>query len=107
MLDKRKLDRYALRLPATIRVISSGEENGSQTYEVMTNDVSAGGAFFETDTHIAEGTQVKVRMVLSIDSIKKMTGKQAVVNVTGHVLRVGHKGIAVCFNPNYRMTPFE
>ena len=107
MLEKRKMDRYALRLPATIRVMSNEDDNGSQTYEVMTSDVSAGGAFFETETPLAEGTQIKVRMVLSIESIKKMTGKQAVVNVSGHVLRVGHKGIAVCFNPNYRMTPLE
>ena len=107
MMNKRRLDRYALRLPATIRVIANDDDNGSQTYEVMTNDVSAGGAFFETDTPLAEGTPVKVRMVLSIESIKKMTGKQAVVNVSGHVLRVGHKGIAVCFNPSYRMTPLE
>jgi hypothetical protein len=107
MMEKRKMDRYALRLPATIRVVANEKENGSQTYDVITNDVSAGGAFFETDTPLAEGTRVKIRMVLSIDSIKKMTGKQAVVNVSGHVLRAGHNGIAVCFNPNYRMTPIE
>ena len=107
MQDQRRLDRFTLRLPATIKVVSNVKENGAQTYEVTTSDVCAGGAFFETDAPLAEGTKVKVRMILSIESIKKMTGKQAVVNVTGHVLRTGHDGIAVCFNPNYRMTPLD
>ena len=107
MQNQRKMDRFALRLPATLKVVSNVGENGAQTFEVMTSDVSAGGAFFETNAPLAEGTKVKVKMILSIESIKKMTGKQAVVNVSGHVLRTGHNGIAVCFNPNYRMTPLD
>ena len=102
--NKRTLDRFSLSIPATIEVVFEGL-NGDEA-EVMnleTRDVCAGGAFFNTDRPLPEGTQVKIEMKLSLDRLKELAGRQALISVTGKVIRTEEGGMAVRFEPDYTL----
>ncbi len=104
---KRKLERFSLKLPARIVVNDNGNgaENGS--LDAITSDISAGGAFFYTDTPLPVGTQMQVDLVLPLDELKKVKGKKAKIRVKGAVIRTGKQGMAICFDKKYRITPAE
>ena len=100
--NKRTLERFNLQVPATIEIPREGpEENTVETLDLITSDVSAGGAYFETSAPVAVGTPVKVDLILSIERLKQMTGKQAHIKVTGKVVRTLDGGMAVQFDPDF------
>lgn len=71
-----------------------------------TANICAGGAFFQTEETLPEGTRVVVDLVLSIDKLKDLLEcSQCRVLVKGEVVRTGEKGIAVRFDSNYEIVP--
>jgi hypothetical protein len=104
MEEKRRLERYDLRLPAKIDALASDEE--TEVLNLMTSDVCAGGAFFHTKEPLPEGTEVKIDLVLPLDRLEvKDDFTHAFINVTGTVVRSGPKGMAICFKNDYRIRP--
>ena len=103
--EKRKMERFTLELPATIEIVVDGDSKGaSGVINMTTRDVCAGGAYFETDAPLPEGTNIRVDLVLSLDALKSLTGKQALIKVQGKVLRTEAEGMAVKFEKGYEMT---
>ena len=105
--EKRALDRYNLSLPATVEVLEGQKGEANRVLSVVTQDVSAGGAYLQADQPIAEGTPVRLELVLEIDQIKKLTGKHAHIQVSGVVVRSGSGGVAVKFEDKYRIKSSE
>ena len=104
MEEKRRLERYDLRLPAKIDALTSDE--GTEVLNLMTSDVCAGGAFFHTTEPLPEGTEVKIDLVLPLDKLEvKDDYTHAFINVTGTVIRSDPKGMAICFKKGYRIRP--
>ena len=102
--EKRKLERYNLALPARIDSINGQPiKDQDQEFTMVTSDVCAGGAFFKTDAPLAEGTQVSLDLILSIEDLKKLKGKEALIRLNGKVVRSETGGMAVCFDQHYRM----
>ena len=101
--ERRRLERFELEIPATVEVISDLDQEERRRLNLLTSDICSGGAYFHTDEPLAEGTQVNIDLVLSRESLKKLSGKQAYIKVSGKVIRSEAKGMAICFSPNYRI----
>ena len=98
MKERRKYERFDLRLPGRIEVLTSGKQ---QVLDLLTGDVSAGGAFFYTTKSISQGTQVTLNLTLTSQRLKELTAAQALIKVDGTVVRCNTKGMAVSFNEDY------
>jgi hypothetical protein len=92
--ERRKLERFDLRLPAEITDLKGDKEI---PYHLFTKNICSDGAFFETKKNLlAENSRVSV-------DLQVPTGVQ--IKVTGIVLRSEPKGVAVRFDNAYRMIP--
>ena len=94
MEERRRFERFQLRLPVRMEVIISGKR---QVFDLETKDVSAAGVFIETSERFSEGTPVQLSMTLSSDRIRELTGSQSLIKVKGIVVRSSPTGLAVGF----------
>ena len=101
MENSRRLERFTLKLPATIEFVSETEEHDKEVLSLLTTNICSGGAFFHTDRPLPEGTSVKIDLVLAINELKKLEGKQAFIKVNGEVIRADSDGMAICFGRDY------
>ena len=101
MEDKRKLERFELKMPAKIEAVDVGPRQVA--VDLHTNDVCAGGAFFPTLDPLPEGTRVNVEMLLPLERLKvlKESSRQVFLLIKGTVLRCQDNGMAVEFTENY------
>jgi hypothetical protein len=105
MKDRRKLERFDIRVPTKIGVIDPKREE--EMIELLTSNVCSGGAFFHTKEPLPEGTKVKVDLILPFEKLKELKDKcqQAHVKVSGIVMRAASTGMAICFNSDYQIHP--
>ena len=102
MKDKRNYQRFDLRLSA--RIIADGSRHG-EVIDVVTDDVSAGGAFLHTTRSIAVGEQVILVLTVGSKKLKELTGAQGLLKVVGKVVRCTVEGMAICFCEEYELLP--
>jgi len=95
MRERRKYERFELRLPARIEAFTS---NGSQVLNLTTSVISAAGGFFHTKKSICEGTNVRVRLTIVSERLTELTDTKGLIEVEGKVIRTSSTGIAICFN---------
>ena len=95
MVERRKLERFDLRLPAKIEGLGLGKGVHNSA---LTRNISAGGAFLETTKHFPENSRINVEVIVP-------TG--VLVKVNGAVLRSEPMGIAVRFDNEYQLTPLH
>ncbi|MBW2622730.1 MAG: PilZ domain-containing protein [Deltaproteobacteria bacterium] len=105
MEETRGLQRYSLQLPATIEIVAEAEDRDKELINLLTSNVCSGGAYFHTEKPLPEGTNVKIDLVLSIDELKKIKGKHALIKVTGQVVRTESEGMAISFKNDYKIRP--
>jgi len=99
--DERQMERFTLQISANLFVIS--EENAKQI-TLETSNISAGGAFFPTDSPLPIGTKVKIDLVLPLGELKSMEGKRSRIHVSGAVIRTEDSGMAISFDKNYQIS---
>ncbi len=104
-MEKRRLERFDLQLPATIEIIGDNGDHEARFINLLTRNACSGGAYFHTNQPLPVGTEVKIDLVLSIDSLKKIKGKHAFIQVNGSVIRTEANGMAICFDSNYSIKP--
>jgi LuxR family transcriptional regulator, positive regulator of biofilm formation len=97
MKESRELERFSLRLPTRVSAL----ERGNFHLDLMTENISAGGAFFPTPTPLPEGMKVLVELTLRRESGE---GGAAKVHVKGEVLPPRPTGMAVRFESRPQMT---
>ena len=68
--DQRKMERFDLELSALLYVVSGG--NNQEPFEYKTKNICAGGAYFETESSFAVGTDVKLDISLPFDKFKEL-----------------------------------
>ncbi len=107
MEERRKLERFELKAPTTVRVPLDGGR--LQKFDLVTRDVSSAGAFVFSPQQIPEGTRVRIEFFIPLDTLKNVVGEQgrARVRVKGKVVRVDEDGVAICFDSRYNITAFE
>ena len=101
MEERRKLERFDLRLPAEIECVAPIKHK----FSVLTRNISAGGAYFDTTIRFPESTRLKINLFVSIKGTENMPPKQVQIDVRGFVLRSERTGMAVRFDKDYRMMP--
>jgi LuxR family transcriptional regulator, positive regulator of biofilm formation len=96
--ESRELERFSLRLPTRISAL----EPGGRTLDLMTENISAGGAFFPTRKLLPEGLTVFVELTLKRES---GLGNASKVRLKGTVLPPRPGGMAVLFGKRVQMLP--
>ncbi|MFC1867044.1 PilZ domain-containing protein [Thermodesulfobacteriota bacterium] len=105
------MERFDLEIPAKIKIPASGRED--EAFDLLTTDISSGGAFFHTSQPLPEGTDVKIDLVLPISKLMKSLEKakgdstHTYIKISGTVLRAESKGMAICFNEDYEICPLK
>jgi len=95
MEERRRFERFQLRLPVRMEVNNSGKR---QVFDLETKDVSAAGVLIDTSERFSEGTPVEISMTLSSNRIQELTGSQSLIKVKGIVVRSAPTGLAVSFS---------
>lgn len=90
MEEQRRLTRFPLKLPARMQVMGAI----SQSLNLVTENICAGGAFFLTNNPLPVGLKVLMEIVLKRQS---GLGKPATLKLKGKVVRSQQNGMAVMF----------
>ena len=104
-MEKRKLERFNLEVPATARItVADGVE---EKLDLMTKDVCSNGAYFKTAHPLAIGTEMEIKLVLPLDKLKAIPADcgKVMVRLSGKVLRIESDGVGVCFDETYDSRP--
>jgi c-di-GMP-binding flagellar brake protein YcgR len=117
--ERRNQERFFLDIQAKISFRFTDDE-AEEFLETVAADISAGGAFLQTETSLPLASKVKVEFLLSIENLKKLkfilsvdtlrnlSGQHHVwVQATGVVIRQQEAGVAVIFDKNYQLTPMK
>jgi hypothetical protein len=104
MEERRKLERFDLKLPTTIEILNPKPGVSGTSFDCFTRDVSSGGAFFLTRDPLPVGTRVMADMVLKAENLGKKSGYPQ-MKANGYVARTEPIGMAVCFNGLRRLVP--
>ena len=67
MGDRRKIERFKLRLPARLDVVGRYEDVQQATLSLETDNVCSGGAYFTTLSPLPQGTSVKIDLLLGAE----------------------------------------
>ena len=103
--ENRAMERFSLQLLARVSLL--GEEQDQEAIELLTRNVSAGGAFFETDHPLPVGTKLKIELILPLKKIKKVKGDKALLKIIGSIVRTESKGMAMSFDKDYQIVPLK
>ncbi len=100
--DRRKMERFNLKLPTKLYWV--GKDNEQESFELMTSNICAGGAYFITNRALSKGTEVKLDLILELKKHYELIGWQSHLNVSGFVTRADHQGMAICFDNNGKIS---
>jgi hypothetical protein len=102
--ERRHLERFSVKAFAVVQTLSSGPE---KVFELSTQDVSSGGAFFPMEVPLATGEKVKITLYLSISTLQRFADlpDKTRIETEGEVVRSSSRGIAVAFGKHYTMSP--
>ena len=104
MLERRKYERFNLRLATKTTVMNDEQKEDKEILDLFTKNICAGGAFLHAVKPLPEGTRVKIDLVLDVDNLKRLTKKMASIKVKGKVVRTESTGMAICFDKSYKIT---
>jgi hypothetical protein len=116
--ERREQERLFLDLQA--RVTSRfTDDTATDFIETLAANISAGGAFLRTERPLPMASKVqvefllsfenlkKLKFILSVQTLKQLTGRQVKVRATGVVIRQEEGGVAIIFDQNYQLTPMQ
>jgi hypothetical protein len=101
--NMRNMERFDLELTAYLSVADNGEKGKS--IELMTSNICAGGAYFLTDRPMSKGTEVKMDLILELERLHALWGRQSHIHVSGFVIRTDQQGMAIRFDRKYKISP--
>ena len=102
--DRRKMERFSLEIPATL-TLNNGDRK-QKSLELRTSNICSGGAFFKIGKPLSVRTYVKIDIILSLNKFQNGNRKRSLINVSGSVIRTDKKGMAICFDKKYRLSPY-
>jgi len=102
-IERRKMERFSLELPACL--LMTNESENQESIELVTSNVCAGGAFFKTEKPLPPGIELRIELFIHLDKLKNIGGKRSRIEVLGSVIRTEKQGMAVCFDKKYKIHP--
>jgi hypothetical protein len=102
--ERRQLQRFSVKAYAVVKTVSPGVE---KMFELSTQDISSGGAFFPMEVPLPTGEKVKITLYLSISVLEQISDipSKAKIETDGQVVRSTRQGMAVKFAEHYSMSP--
>ena len=116
MVEKRTQERFFLNLQAKI-TYRHIDDHQPPVIDTVAANISGGGVFLETSHPFPMAAKVaieflislddlkKLRFILSVEALRKISGNQVWISTTGIVVRRDECGIAVIFDTDYQITP--
>lgn len=102
--ERRQLQRFSVKAYAVVQTMSPSAE---KMFELSTQDISSGGAFFPMEVPLPTGEKVKITLYLLISVLEKIGDlpNKAKIITEGEVVRSTSRGMAVKFAGRYSMSP--
>jgi c-di-GMP-binding flagellar brake protein YcgR len=100
MRERRKYERFDLKLPATIEVQTS---KGKETFDFVISNISSEGCFIHIYEPFPEGTEVRLKVIVTSESLRELTGAQGLIKVGGRVVRSNFIGMGICFDEEFQL----
>lgn len=102
--DRRHLERFSLRAHA---IVQTTFDNEPREVELVTENVSSGGAYFPMEAPFNNGEQLKVTLFLSVSAFGTDAESRPTAEIVtrGRVVRTDPRGMAVQFVGRYSMSP--
>ena len=102
-MEKRKLQRFDLKIPSKIESLSQSSK--TDVVELLTSNICSGGAYFKTNQPLAVGTEIKIDLFLPLNKFKQVKSicEKVQINLRGIVLYSDPHGMGVCFDENFKM----
>jgi Tfp pilus assembly protein PilZ len=116
-IERREQKRFSLNLQAKISYRHIKDQ--PPVIDTAVANISSGGAFLKTDHKFPMAAKVKVefyltvddlkklRFILSMESLKQLTGKNIWVCANGVVIRQEEDGVGIIFDTDYQLTPMQ
>jgi hypothetical protein len=116
-IERREQKRFSLNLQAKISYRHI--EDQPPVIDTVAANISSGGAFLKTSHKFPMAAKVKVefyltvddlkklRFILSMEGLKKLTGKNIWVCANGIVIRQEEEGVGIIFDTDYQLTPMQ
>ena len=105
-IERRNNDRLLLEVPVMVSLMD--KKGKERSIELMTSNISSGGAFIKTDNPLKIGTEIQMDIILSFDSDRfKKSTKKSHIDIGGNVIRTERDGMAVCFNTQYKISSYQ
>jgi hypothetical protein len=115
--ERRIHERFSIQIQT--KMTAETLSGKTPMMEFLTANISAGGAFIETNHPLPLVSKVRLefllsledlqtlRFVLSLDTLKAWKGKRVWVSASGIVTRSEPSGMGIMFDENYRISPME
>lgn len=116
-IERREQKRFSLNLQAKI---SYRHIKGQPPMiDTVAANISSGGAFIETPHKFPMAAKVQVefnlsvedlkrlRFILSMESLKQLSGNNVWVSANGIVIRQEEGGVGIIFDTDYQLTPMR
>ena len=116
-IERREQKRFSLNLQA--KIAYRHVEDQSPVIDTVAANISSGGAFVQTAHKFPMAAKVKIefylsfddlkrlRFILSMESLKQLTGKNIWVSANGIVIRQEESGVGIIFDTDYQLTPMK
>ena len=102
--ERREMERFDLGLFPRIQVQSG--ERAPEVMERVTENVCAGGAYFNTSDPFSLETRVSLYMTLEVPVQKNRSSNHLTrIEIAGKVIRSEERGMAIQFNNGYKILP--
>ncbi len=115
--ERRLHERYSIQIQT--KMTAETLSGKTPMMEFLTADISAGGAFIQTDHPLPLVSKVRLefllsledlqrlKFVLSLDTLKSWKGKRVWVSASGIVTRTASDGMGIMFDDNYQISPMD
>ncbi len=115
--ERRMHERYSLRIQ--VKMTAQTLSGKTPLMEYLTANISAGGAFIETETPLPLASKVSLefllslqelqtlKFILSMETLKNWKGKRVWICASGIVVRHEDTGMGIMFDENYQISPME
>ena len=105
MKERRALERFKLRLPAKIEILSESPGVERVVLKLLTTNICSGGAFFPTTNPPLQGMAIRVSLFIDNVNLRLGVPSWTLIEVSGTVLRSEPSGMAIAFEPNHKIIP--
>ena len=115
--EQRDRKRFSLNLEA--KVVYRRAAKDALTINTVTANISSSGAFLKTLHPFPMASQIqinfyinyedlkKLKFILSLDSLRRISGGKIWVTTTGVVVRQEDDGVAIIFDTDYQLKPMN